>query len=72
MHLEAGFLTGFRQRLELILPVHFIQINILPPVAPAHDVVNGTTLFNSQLARHGRRDARIPSFRQSKTNQTMG
>jgi hypothetical protein len=25
MHLEAGFLTGFRQGLELILPVHIIQ-----------------------------------------------
>ena len=72
MHLEAGFLTGFRQGLEIILPVYIIQADVLPPVAPAHDVVNSPTIFNSHLARHGSKDTRIPSFGAIKNEPNYG
>jgi hypothetical protein len=36
-NLPTILLTGLGQRLEDILPVHVIEKDILPPVAPAHD-----------------------------------
>ena len=68
-HLKARFLARFGQRLWEILPVHILQKNVLPPVATAHDVVNGPRIFHSHCARHvddsGGRTAQRP-------DQTMG
>jgi hypothetical protein len=50
--LETGFLAGFGQGLEKILTIHVIQENRLAPVSPAHDVVDGSGIFNARLARH--------------------
>jgi hypothetical protein len=60
MRLEAGLLAGFGQRFEIIPPAHISQKNVLPAVTPAHDVVNGTGIFNSYSARHGTKDAFLP------------
>jgi hypothetical protein len=38
--------------LEKILPVHVTSENILPAVPTAHDVINRSRIFHSQLARH--------------------
>jgi hypothetical protein len=50
MHLPAGFLAGFGQGLEEIVPVNVIQEDILTPVSTTHDVVHRTRVFNAQLA----------------------
>jgi hypothetical protein len=47
MRLPPGFAAGFRQRLEKIMAVHLIQKNSLPPIAPAHDMVNRTRIFDA-------------------------
>jgi len=52
MHLESGLLTGLGQSLEKILPIHVTSENILPAVPTAHDVINRSRIFHSQLARH--------------------
>jgi hypothetical protein len=50
--LETGLLAGFGQSLEKILTIHVIQENRLAPVSPAHDVVDGSGIFNARLVRH--------------------
>ncbi len=40
------------QRLEEILPVNVIQIDVLAPIPSTHHMVDGTWIFDSQLARH--------------------
>jgi hypothetical protein len=52
MHLKAGLLTSLRKRLEEILTVDVVPEDVLPPVTPAHDVVDGSRESHSQLARH--------------------
>jgi hypothetical protein len=56
-HLKTGLWAGFGQVFEKILPVHIIPKEVLPPVAPAHDVVNGPSIFNSHFSRHGTNNA---------------
>jgi hypothetical protein len=56
-HLKTGFVAGFGQGFEKILPVHIIPKEVLPPVAPAHDVVNGPSIFHSHFSRHGTNNA---------------
>ena len=51
-HLKTGFVAGFGQGFEKILPIDVIQENSFPPIAPAHDVINGSGIFDSRLARH--------------------
>jgi hypothetical protein len=47
--------------LEKILPVHVTSENILPAVPTAHDVINRSRIFHSQLARHaGKTTSSIP------------
>jgi hypothetical protein len=53
MHLPAGFLAGFRQSFNEILPVHVVQEDILPPIAPAHDVIQRARILHSKLSWHG-------------------
>jgi hypothetical protein len=43
--------------LKKILPVHVIPENILPAVPTAHDVINRSRIFHSQLARHAGKTA---------------
>jgi hypothetical protein len=39
------------RRLEEILPVNLVHVNIVPLIPAAHDVVDGAGIINSQLAR---------------------
>src|SRR6266404_2754668 len=57
MDLKPGLLASFCQRLEKILPVHIVQIDVLLAVPAAHDVVNGPRILDSELSRHGREPA---------------
>src|SRR6266404_4106618 len=57
MDLEPGFLASFCQRLEEILPVHIVQIDVLLAVPAAHDVVNSPRILDSELSRHGQEPA---------------
>src|ERR1035437_494416 len=52
MHLPIGFLARFSQRLDEVLPVHVIQVNLLPPVATAHHVIHSPSILDAQLSRH--------------------
>ena len=36
MHLEAGFLAGFGQRFDEVLPIDVVHKNILPAISVAH------------------------------------
>ena len=42
-------LDGF----EEVLPVHVAFVDVLPAVAPTHDVVNRSRILDSQLSWHG-------------------
>jgi hypothetical protein len=72
MHLPAGFLAGFGQGLEEIVPVNIIQEDILTPVSTTHDVVHRTRVFNAQLARHGLPCAESAAQVKQKTKEYMG
>ena len=72
MHLPAGFLAGFGQGLEEIVPVNVIQEDILTPVSTTHDVVDRTWVFNAQLAGHGRACAASAAQVKQKTKEYMG
>lgn len=63
MHLEIGFLTGLRQCLEEILPVHIVLEDAFPPIPTAHDVVNGPRTLHSQFTWHWLRSSRITAPR---------
>ena len=52
MHLPIGLLTRLRQRLQKILSINVIHINILPPISPTHDVVDSSRIFHSHLSWH--------------------
>ena len=53
MHLPIGLLASLRQRLDEILTVNVIEEDLLAAVAPAHDMIHCTRLFDAQFARHG-------------------
>jgi hypothetical protein len=53
MNLKTGLLARLGQGLEEILAIHIVQENVVPAVTPAHDMVNGARVLNSELARHG-------------------
>ncbi len=52
MHLETGLLTGFRQRLEEVLPIHVVVEDVFPPITPAEHMINGPGKLHSDSARH--------------------
>jgi hypothetical protein len=72
MHFPAGFLAGFGQGLEEIVPVNVIQEDILTPVSTTHDVVHCTRVFNAQLARHALPCAESAAQVKQKTKEYMG
>ena len=47
MDLPTGLLAGLAQGGEKALAVLVIRVNVLPPVTPVHDVVNGTRVLDS-------------------------
>jgi hypothetical protein len=52
MNLPVGLLNGLSQRFQEILTVHIVKINLIPAIPSAHYMINGTRIFDSQLARH--------------------
>jgi len=52
VNLPAGFLARLRQRFEKILPIHVVHENVLAPIAPIHEMVNGAGVLDAQLAWH--------------------
>jgi hypothetical protein len=51
VNLPAGFQARLSEGLDELLPV-IIKIDVLSPVAPAHDVINSAGKFNSQRTWH--------------------
>jgi hypothetical protein len=49
------------------LPVHIVQVNVLLAITPAHDVIDRSRIFDSELARHARNFAENGAPRQSKS-----
>jgi hypothetical protein len=47
VHLPVALLARFGQCLEKLLPIHIIEVYVVPPISTTHDVVNGTRIFNS-------------------------
>jgi hypothetical protein len=47
-----GLLAGCAHGPEKIFSIQIIAKNLLTPTASAHEVVNGSLVLNSQLARH--------------------
>jgi hypothetical protein len=52
VELPAGFLAGFSQRFEEIMPVNVVEKDFLATIPAAHQVVNRTRKLNSKLAGH--------------------
>ena len=52
MDLEAALDASFGEGFQKVMVVHIALINILLAVTPAHDVVDGTRVLDSQLSRH--------------------
>jgi hypothetical protein len=53
MHLPTRFLARLGQRFQEILAVNIIEVDVLPPVAAAHDVIHRSGIFNAHLSWHG-------------------
>jgi len=47
VNLPTRFLTGFRQGLNEIVPVHIVEEYVLASIPAAHDVVSGTWILDS-------------------------
>src|SRR5438067_1561638 len=62
MHLPRGLLASFGERLEKILTIDIIQVNVLPSISPAHNVIHGAGVLNSQLSWHLERRVRPASL----------
>jgi hypothetical protein len=69
MDLPAGFLASLAQRLQKIMPVDIAQIDGLPTVAPAHDVVHGTRILDACLPWHSVTLTTTPGGRQAKESK---
>ena len=52
MNLPTALLASLCQRLEEILSIHVVQVNILPTVATAHHVVHRPGILDPNLPRH--------------------
>jgi hypothetical protein len=52
MHLPAGLLTRRTKGLEEPFSIQIVVKNLLTPIAPAQQMINGSLVLNSQLARH--------------------
>jgi hypothetical protein len=58
MHLPPGLLTRLGQRAQEQLPIRLVPENDLPSVTPVHHVIHGAGVFDAQLPRHARNDAK--------------
>jgi hypothetical protein len=56
--LPGRFLTRFGQRLDEVLAAGVVQGDLLPPIAPAHQMIHRAGIFDAHLARHGVKLAR--------------
>ena len=57
LDLPAGFLASLGQRVQKIMPVDIVQVDGLPAVAPAHEVIHGARILQTRFAWHdGRLD----------------
>ena len=52
MNLPASLLACLGQRLEEVLSVHVIEVDVFAPIPTAHHMVHCTWIFHPQLARH--------------------
>jgi hypothetical protein len=59
MDLPPGFAARFGQRAEEALAILVIPKDGLPAVAPIHDVVHRTRIFDSEFTRHGPKTAHL-------------
>jgi len=72
MHLPARLLAGLGQGLDEIMPIHIIQKDLIPPVATAHEMIEGTWVLDAQPARHGRACEESAAQGKQKTKEYMG
>ena len=72
MDSPTGLLTGFGQRLEEIVTIHLVQEDVFPAVAPAHHMVDGPGILNSDFARHAAILARLANEGKRKYAQCDG
>ena len=52
VNLPPGLLTSLGQRLEEIVTIHIVEVDVFPAVAPAHQMVDGTGILDSRFSRH--------------------
>src|SRR5437868_3824995 len=43
---KTSLLAGFSQGFEEVLAIHLIEVDILLAISPAHDMVNGSGIFD--------------------------
>jgi hypothetical protein len=55
VNLKFRLQASFRQGLQEILPVHIVQEDSFSSIPATHHVIDGSRIFESQLARHGAR-----------------
>jgi hypothetical protein len=61
MHLPARPGAGFTQGGDKLLPIFIISEDGFAPVTSARHMINGSRIFNSQLARHSHHNSRRES-----------
>jgi hypothetical protein len=52
MDLPASFLASLGQRLEKILPIYIVQVDVLTTVPTDHDAVHCSGILNAHLPWH--------------------
>jgi hypothetical protein len=72
MHLPGGFLAGFGQGLQEIVPVNVIQKNVLASISATPEVVHCARIFKAQLARHERVFLKMRAKVNQETKEYMG
>jgi hypothetical protein len=60
MNLPGGLPTGLGKGLDKTLTILVVLEDGFTPVTPVHDVVDGPRILDSQLARHGAKNATAP------------
>src|SRR2546423_7781475 len=63
MHLPLGLFAGFSQGRQKAAAVEVVLENVFTTIATIHEMVDGSRIFNPQLARHG---GRFASHRKSR------
>jgi len=52
VNFKTGLLAGFSEGFEEVMAVDIIKVNVFLTVSSAHDVIDGSGIFDSELARH--------------------